>query len=82
MLTRHFQTRQVSKQWIPCRSVFRVLEDMFQQNEEVKKGKKEKEREAWEMRKGEKDIEMKDKNFHDKVKKKSVQKSKDAPNPD
>lgn len=55
---------------------------MFQQNKEVKKGKKEKEREAWEMRKGEKDIEMKDKNFHDKVKKKSVQKSKDAPNPD
>ena len=43
---------------------------MFQQNEEGKKGKKEKEREAWEMRKGEKDIEMKDKNFHDKVKKK------------
>ena len=57
---------------------------MFQQNEEVKKGKKEKEREAWEMRKGEKDIEMKDKNFHDEVKKKkkSVRKSKDAPNPD
>ena len=34
------------------------------------------------MRKGEKGIEMKDKNFHDKVKKKSVQKSKVAPNPD
>ena len=71
VLTRHFQIRQVSKQWIPCRSVFRVLEDMFQQKWGSKEGKERKrEKGTWEMRKGEKVIEMKDKNFHDKVKKK------------
>lgn len=42
VLTRHFQICQVSKQWIPCRSVFRVLEDMFQQKWGSKEGKERK----------------------------------------
>lgn len=78
--TRHFQTCQFSKQWIPYGSLCRFLEEMLQQNEEVKKRERERATGALEKREG--DTEKKEKNYHEKVKKKTVQKAKGARNPD
>lgn len=70
--TRHFQTCQFSKQWIPYGSLCRFLEEMLQQNEEVKKRERERATGAWEKREG--DTEKKEKNYHEKVKKKLCRK--------
>lgn len=80
VLTRPFQTRQFSKQWIPYGALFRFGDDMFQQTEE----EKEREREV-RKEKGREMYKKKEKNSYDNVKKKkrkTVKKAKSAPNPD